>query len=445
MRISVLPSSAGTRRIILILGGFSALLVGMFAFVEWDLRRLENAVWEKNQFAGLSRQQGWLNHFSGSEVLPKSMRSRSQGLLGDLAFHKGQFEQAMNRYVKSVEWVGTLTGADPATALKLVAGGGSEFHRGYGDYEATAPIPPQPDDKDFALAVAVLDPSENAWDAFLAIAPLDGSEVESVRTLFATATDGTQKIDEISRFCVEKQETIAALKALGPAMTVPASNFLDLARAGDFCRLLFLEALRSAESGQLEKAGDSFDAAYRMIGHLEQNPSLFSMLATLALRSRIAGFLESESGAQLATFFEEKHQLAENAYDRFLRGACRESRQIISEALPGSDSVSARLRVRTLEKNLAFWRAVRADGSVAQTGDSFESRFSAGFFRNRRFIHRPDLASYPDGYRFAGEAENLVAEILFWTARPNLGAIDRSFEELREREARILGRRKSEN
>jgi hypothetical protein len=99
------------------------------------------------------------------------------------------------------------------------------------------------------------------------------------------------------------QGAITALRCLqSPLFPPDPDDFSSLPKLSAWVPLLALDAMRQADSGNMSDAGRSLDAAYLLIGVLEENPRMVTLLIAHGLREVTAELLRNTLKLATAAF-----------------------------------------------------------------------------------------------------------------------------------------------
>ena len=421
------------RLVFLLVGGY-----GLVLLLTWLLVcHLEEAVWTRQAPKELVPNRGLLRVTAGSKLFPAALEARALGLLGDLECHLGNATEAFGHYKASLTRLNETTTAENfVNVLTNLGTTPSDFQRGADDYRATAPIQIL-NDEDLAVTITA-EHSEANWDDFEQVPRLTESQVIELRDLLDEIPESPSKLTQLADLCDRHQRQIAALRALPhPLLPANADDYDSTSDIGSFVPLLVLDALHQSQSGHLEDARRSFDAAYLLLIDIEQRPRVLTVLITLSSRTRIAKLLECASGATLRPLFTIGHSLPLSFLQQAMVGEYQSSKRLIISSVPGADLAAQRLRLLVLEKQASYWRSCIRNPSVIPPQVPIEDFMATFFFENRREFMRIDPASYTDGQRFAGIIEQLASELLHRLAVSYPGRFAEDFAELRAREAAL--------
>jgi len=412
-------------------------LLAMLGAAWWglsiELCRLETAAWETRSFADLASREPLLHWIARRWIMPASTQARAQGLLGDLARHRGEHEMALAHYTQELVLLSGLQPAPNATLTDLVPDlvqGTNEFGLGFNDYRTSTAETASVDDADLALDYAANANAAAAnWAALTAIpAPL---EPEAVLMRDAPRANAASQQALLARH----QGAITALRCLqSPLFPPDPDDFSSLPKLSAWVPLLALDAMRQADSGNMSDAGRSLDAAYLLIGVLEENPRMVTLLIAHGLREVTAELLESEAGCRLRWCFGSQHVLSATQWERTVAGEYQAVKRWMTESMAGTDPMAARLRQHILAKQAAHWREMRTHGGKAHAAPPVSLILADWFGQNRQFFHRLRSSSRADGQRVASELEGLIAEIVHRVAVPNVGNLIEQLVAMRARE-----------
>jgi len=434
MAVPIFPNQRGIRRIAGLIIGLAVTALSIVGFVTWEIHRLEDAVWDRSDQAPLAARESFLQKAASNRLISRSLRIRAKGLLGDLAYLEGNFPLAQDHYIEAWLW-NERTDLNVLISRWILASS-TDFGRGFRAYSAGSPTVSLSNDDDLSLDLPDLKETEDAWNAFASIEPLGAPEKSELRSYFLAEPPNHPAMPV---FCERHQKTIQSLQQLEVRLRIPDQNDpMLLVEAADFVRLLAVDSICHIRDGNSASAERSFRAAYRVIGYLEQNPRLNSALVSLALRSTLLEWMESSGQTQMGAYFLPDHRCPADLFNRAIAGEYHAMKSTFAAAIPITDATSQRLHARVLNKQIAFWREIRDLNDPAVTRKRTTEKVPEWFFQNRRFIHRMAHRSYADGERFAEALEDLTAEFLHLIAVPNIGQLNQTLDELREREGKFL-------
>lgn len=421
------------RLVFLLVGGY-----GLVLLLTWLLvYHLEEAVWTRKAPDELVSKQVLLRIIAGSHLFPDSLEARALGLLGDLECHLGNATEAFGHYEASLTQLNEATTAENfVNVLTDLSTTPSEFQRGADDYRATAPIRIL-NDEDLTVTMTA-EHSEPNWDDFEQVPRLNQAQVIELRDLLDEIPETPSKLRQLADLCDRHQRQIAALQALPhPLLPANADDYDSISHLSSFIPLLVLDALHQAQSGHMEDARRSFDAAYLLLIDIEQRPRLLTVLITVSYRTNIAKLLECASGATLRPLFTMEHSLPLSFLQQAMAGEYQSSKRLIISSMPGTDLAAQRLRVLVLEKQASYWRSCIQNPLAIPPQVPIEDIMATFFFENRRAFMRIDPTSYADGQRFAGIIEQLSSELVHRLAVSAQGRFAEDFTELSQRETAL--------
>lgn len=421
------------RLALLLAGGY-----GLVLLLAWLLIcLLEEAVWTRKAPDELVSKQVLLRIIAGSHLFPDSLEARALGLLGDLEYHLGNATEAFGHYKASLtRFNETTTAENLVDVLTNFSTTPSDFQRGADDYRATAPIGVL-NDEDLAVTITA-EHSEANWDDFEQVPRLTEAQVIELRDLLDEIPETPSKLSQLADLCDRHQRQIAALRTLAhPLLPANADDYDSISHIGSFVPLLVLDALHQSQSGHLEAARRSFDAAYLLLIDIEKRPRVLTTLITVSYRTNIAKLLECTGGATLRPLFTMEHSLPLSFLQQAMAGEYQYSKRLIISSMPGTDLAAQRLRVLVLEKQASYWRSCIQNPSAIPPQVPIENIMATFFFENRRAFMRIDPTSYADGQRFAGLIEQLTSELVHRLAVSYQGRFAEDFTELRARETAL--------
>ncbi len=424
--------------------GVLALLVGAWGALELDVRRMERAVWDRGDFAGLEKREKMLKWLAGHRLTPSHLRGRVHGLLGDLDYKRKDWEFSFHHYTDSLKpYAEFLDGekVDPMLFFEQARLLDSDFSKGMQDYQTAAFVAPEIDDREMALDLPPVADSENARFAFEEIEPLSADESEQLQDYFRYATEG-KRFNEIRELCDANREKIDALCDLKKKFALAdGEDVTALTPLADFFRLLIIDAVAQSASGNKQQAFRSFEASYRLLGYLPQCPDLMTGLIDVSLRERNLAIMNSPAGRLLRNAFAERHLMIENAYAHYITGAYHSSVKLVKGSITEDTPVAKRLRHQVLTYQLEYWSAVRDSNEFVSSSTARNNFFAvqAGWYHKYRpYIYRRNSASYSEGREFAAAIEILAAETVHCMSVPNIGSFEDSLEDVRQKELAIL-------
>jgi hypothetical protein len=424
------------RVVVLLLVVLGGLFVVSIWWIGREISQLESAAWDRAAFEELEARKMFLERVATARLLPDSLESRARGLLGDLAYQDQEFQQALDHYLISLDWLGSSGHLLMAGFKNLVPsawGGSGDFARGFTDYKTAPPPPPALEDADLVPEAAPGVPG-TGWAAFAAIPHLDEDDEAELRDLIQTPEEEPR----VAAFCSRHAHRVQSLRQVSePPVPTDPDDVLTIRLVANWVRLLVLDALTHARAERGNEAARSFGAAFHTLSILEQAPALHSLLTMKSLREEIAGVLESAAGAPLRPHFRPDHWLPGAMWRRGIQGEYQRMKRLFSSSLSGTDPMAARLRSLTLSKVAKFWRKVLNEGGHHDSGTAHALAMSRWFFQSRRFLVHPGTGSYADGFRVAAGHEDCLVEVVGASGAPNLGRLHESIEALRAREVAL--------
>ena len=427
-----------TKRFVIVLLVVVAVLGVIGIFIEREIGRLESAMWDRGALQELEPAQQFLQRLANGRVLT-SWQARACGLLGDLAHHRAEYEDATNYYSKSMEALGVA--ARPSNLVNFTPSlykGSGDFSLGYNSYESTAAVPAAVEDVKLMIQFPAVPGSEVAWGALVAIPQLQDTEASAIHQALPEADEPAPDFSAMKKLCEDHRHQITALRNLsGPLVPPDPDDMTSIHGVSGFIRLLMLDAICQIQAGDVTAAASSFDNAYSLLGVFENNPRLVTLMATLSIRTELADMLESGHAMSLQPFFKQRHCLGEAMWEQAVAGEYQAMKRLLTKSMSGSDPQAKRLRTLVMNKQTAFWRVVRSKNHIASSISPLSALTSAFFFKNRRFFQRAHSATRADGLRVAAELENHIAEIVHRIGCPNIGNLDEQFTQIRSREAAL--------
>jgi hypothetical protein len=412
--------------------GVAALLAVVFGCVQWKLAWLEAAVWTRRAPHELAASRHFLEGFANGRILA-SWQARAQGLLGDLAYHQGEYEEALNRYSECAESVIEFLKSPEILLVTpaVLAKANAEFAIGFRDYQSHPVGLPPLNDIDLSWQHPADELTKTTWEAFLEIPSFDKDESAQFRQALRSSDGDGLDMTLVAEVGESQGAEIDALRRLtGPLIPTDPDAFGDLVKITDCARLLMLDAVRRFHTGDITGAAHSFDTAYTMLHTLENNPRLVTLLAAVYTRTEWIKLFQTAEGSVMRDFFEESHRLGESAWEEMAAGEYQGLKRILNQSLQGKGQQAERLEALTLAKQAAYWREVRADGAPSRSGPTMHAAITGWISKYRRYFLLGHKGNQKIGRQASADLEAAVAEILHQQSIVNLGSLREDLAEL---------------
>ncbi len=412
----------------------------VFGYVQWKLGHLESSLWHRGAPHELAASRHFLEGLANVRILA-SWQARAQGLLGDLAYHQGNFEEAFDCYTESTQ---SLMDAIRSSELVLVAtpifvGASREVAEGFSDYQSSPPPLPPLDETGLNWKHPADALTASRWQAFLAIPGFDQNESSWFRYALQDENRAGLDMKLIAEICAVHAPQIEALCQLDWPLIPPNPDAFDaVPKMADSARLLMLDAVRRAHGGDMEGAIQSFDAAYAMLRSFEYNPQFLTLEIALGIRKELFELFETAEGEPLRELFQQEQRLDPSFWENMTAGEYQVIKQVLEKSFRGKGQQANRVLDLALAKHHAYWQEVRAHGPSPKGGPSMQEVTSRWFFKFRRFIQGGHKGNRADGRQAAAELEDMRAETIHQIGRRHLGSLHEEMLEVIELENGLL-------
>ncbi len=418
---------------------FAICLAGVFAIwgaAELRVRQLEKGVWDRGEVAALRQNLWWLDLFSEKRIVPEGLRARTQGLLGDWNYAVvGDFELAESYYRRSFQAYQHSNPLIKALEAGDLTGKQSEFSKGIADYRIDAEPGPPVEDSDMAYAFPEVADDENVRFELEALKSV--SNPEELNRLLYKVIGGEDEIETVRQVCLENRELIETLWNIeGRYAPVEVGDYDHFDVICDFVRLLLLDSLIAGLDGEADRQRHSNDAAYRLIGILEDNRSLVTLSLEMGMRTAALELMKVGNEAGLVSAPGPATLMQPDAFEEAWRAEYQFYKGSYLRTFHGSSTSDRRRRNLVLQRHLEHFRSVR-DSSGARPFEEYYSGWMHDY-RECYFRHR-DL-SRAEGERFAAALEDLEAEAMMGMGWINRGDFREMSEETRKAEEDWIGR-----
>lgn len=258
----------------------------------------------------------------------------------------------------------------------------------------------------------------------------------------AESNDARQKglnEQQIAAFCQDHRAVINRLCALPDGITIDEDqDFLPVVvDASFFFRLLVLDATIEMRKGDPANAQRSFDAAYRVLGHMQQAPGLVPLLGSMGLRQAVIEMISQPFAAPLGSLFRESYPMSADTFESAVKSQYHLSKNLFQDAMTGSTPMEQNLLRLVLGRHLENFQSIHEENPadlrpdpIAVAGDLI--------FRQRKCFFPEHRTTYEAGYQLSQAITEATATITAAVAFPNATRIDTGVQSVTAAEQAIV-------
>jgi len=449
------PPLKGCRKSFKLLISAAFLIAILSGLASWRINSLENAVWEKDDLLQLEKHELVLMLVSALKFVVPSLSERADGLRGDLAFHRKEYNQALNCYDSIIPmWIKTsLDGNDPNVVAEIVKSRGvahRDFHLAFSDMESVPLVSLVLRDEWFDTRDKDpwLSQDLNAWPILEAVAqnPLPHEDVQSLRRWLKMISSGTaerdieQAVPAMRILCGRHVMMINRLKSLPTSSIFPddgAAGLSVVSACRDYADLLFIDAVTLIRSGEREASQRSLDATYLLLQHMQRAHGFTPTLICNILRQDLIEAFEGSFASRLQPLFRHEYLMNSNSFELALKSEYQNTKWLLEQSLTGSSATQKRMHQLVMQKHLANFNAIRESPGEPPSVE-LEKILAHWAFRYRKYLAVENQNSFNDGQKVAEAFAEISSSIVAATAMPNLTKVDAQLKRTIKAEQRIL-------